>query len=64
VKGIRVVVSAFVFAFIMGFPLALLSRYMVAHSEQRISESTRLTMIFGMSRILAAMAAVRGANRR
>jgi len=64
VKGLRVIVIAFVTACIMGFALGLLSAYMETHGERPIPQSTRMMMILGMSGIVASIAGARGANRR
>jgi hypothetical protein len=63
-KGLRVVLIVGITAFIMGFGLALLSAYLETHGEHAIPQTTRLTMIIGMSGLVASIAAARGANRR
>ena len=63
-KGLRVTVIVIATAFIMGFGLALLSAFMVAHGEQPIPEMTRLTFIIGMTGVVGSIAAVRGANKK
>jgi len=64
VKGLRVTLIFAITAFIMGFGLALLSAALERRGERPIPEMTRLTMILGMSGIVASIAATRGANRR
>jgi hypothetical protein len=64
VKGLRVAISFLITSFVMGFALALLSAYLVAHGEHPIPPTSRLTMIFGLSGIVAAIAGARGGNRR
>ena len=63
-KGLRVAIVFLVTSFIMGFLLALLSVWMEAHGEHAIPQSTRFTMILGMSGLVAAIVAARSANRR
>ena len=63
-KGLRVTIIFGVTAFIMGFALALLSAYLETHGEHAIPQTTRLTMILGMSGVVAAIAGARGTNRR
>jgi len=63
-KGLRLTVIVLATAFIMGFGLALLSAFMVAHGEQPIPEMTRLTFILGMTGVVGSIAITRGANRR
>ena len=63
-KGLRVTVIFGVTSFLMGFGLALLSAYLETHGEHAIPQTTRWTMILGMSGLVASIAAARGANRR
>ncbi len=63
-KGLRVTVAFIVTACVMGFALGLLSAYLETHGERPIAEMTRLTMVLGVSGMVASIVATRGANRR
>lgn len=63
-KGLRVTLAFLITSFFMGFALALLSAYLVAHGEHAIPATTRLTMILGMSGVVAAISGTGGGNQR